>query len=222
MKLAQDLPGRAIICFILVSFTWALPACSRPIFTPTIIQGATEKTAIPVHVRLAQIVDASPADDQQDSWWSGQSTTSVMAGPLANVVAEAIFNDFRFRGLFAKFDKTETVGYLVLSGTVYRFYERRNEHLWTWCCGLLGALLPFPSRTETGEVALQLTLSRPDGAVVKTFRGRSVFIGSQSSYSDTTGSNPGVSLNRAFNDVLSQIRQQMIDNHDLILTQASK
>jgi hypothetical protein len=177
---------------------------------------------MPVHVRLAQILDASPADDQQDSWWSGQSTTSVMTGPLANVVAEAIFNDFRFHGLFAKFDKSDTGGDLILTGTVYRFYERRNEHLWTWCCGLLGALLPFPFLTETGEVDLALTLSRPDGMVVKSFRGRSFFNGRAYLNSDTTGSKPGVSLNRAFTDVLNQIRQQMIDKRDLILTQASR
>ena len=102
---------------------------------------------------------------------------------------------------------------LLLGGKIHRFSQRREQYLWTLCCGLIGAILPFPLMKEEGAVDLELTLSGKDGRTIKTYRGKSSFLKRCNFYESrcwqSYQSSPAKYLDEAFGDSVRQIREMI-------------
>lgn len=184
---------------------------------------------IPVAVQMVKLVDISPAEDKEDGWLygSGWSVTSPerLKGPLDVVLKDAIMNDFKEHGLFKDLDQQDLEDQLKLEGKVHRFYQRREHYLWSLCCGLLGILIPFPLMKEEGEVNIELSLTRPDGTTLRSYRGQSSFLKRCNFYesrcNESYNSSPAKYLDEAFGDTMSQIRTQIIKDRDVIVQRIS-
>jgi hypothetical protein len=180
-------------------------------------------------VRLAKAVDVSPIEDKEDGWLygSGWSVTSPdrLSGDLETLMTEAIANDFRSHKVFHALATDQPQEQLLLEGKVHRFYQRREQYLWSLCCGLVGMLLPFPLMKEEGAVDIELTLLRPDHTTIKSYRGTSSFVKRSNFYDsrswESYNNSPAKFLNNAFDDSIRQIRRAIAQDHNLITSQLS-
>jgi hypothetical protein len=220
----------------LLGLTWLLTACAAPHkYTPSISLSTPERSEplisnpIPVTVRMIKLVDISPAEDKEDGWkyGSGWSVTSAnrLNGDLPFLITEAIAKEFKSRGVFQTLAQDKQQEQIGLGGKIHRFYQRREQYLWSICCGLIGALIPFPLMKEEGEVDLELTLFRTDGSAVKSYRGKSSFLKRCNFYEsrcwESYNMSPAKYLDQAFADSLYQLRQAIIQDKDFIALQVS-
>ena len=224
--------------FLLVSLLLCclLTACGSPSkYTPRpsihllVPSGPSSPNSLPLIVRMVKLVDVSPAEDKEDGWryGSGWSMTSPerLNGALDVLLTEAVVGDFRTHGVFKDLVHDHQEEQLRLEGKIHKFYQRRGEYLWALCCGLIGALLPFPLTKEEGEVDLEFTLSQPDGSSIKSYRGRSSFLKRCNFYESQCMSNDSSAardLDQAFGESMKQIRQGIIKDKDLITSRVLK
>jgi hypothetical protein len=229
----------ARFCLPLIALTWLLTACVAPQkYTPTIGLTTPEQSEpsislpIPVTVRMVKLFDVSPAKDKEDGWLygSGWSVTSAerLKGELAVLITDAVARDFQSHGVFQALaqDQQQQQEQMRLGGKIHKFSQRREQYLWALCCGLLGAILPFPLMKEEGEVDLELTLFRTDDSAIKSYRGKSSFLKRCNFYEsrcwESYNNSPAKYLDQAFADSLHQIRQAIRQDKDLIAQQVSK
>jgi hypothetical protein len=155
------------------------------------------------------------------------SVTSAerLDGDLAVRITEAIARDFQSRGVFQTLAQDQQQEQMRLGGKIHKFYQRREQYLWALCCGLLGAIIPFPLMKEEGEVDLELTLFRTDGSTVKSYKGKSSFLKRCNLYEsrcwESYNSSPAKYLDQAFADSLYQIRKALAQDKDAIAHQVS-
>jgi hypothetical protein len=221
----------------LFALTCLLTACVAPKkYTPTVspilIPEQSERISnpIPITVGMVKLVDVSSVEDKEDGWLygSGWSVTSAerLRGDLPVVITEAIVKDFQSHKVFQTFTEDKQQEQIGLGGKIHRFYQRREQYLWALCCGLVGAILPFPLMKEEGEVDLELTLFRADGSTVKSYRRKSSFLKRCNLYEsrcwESYDMSPAKYLDQAFADSLYQIRQAIAQDKDLIANQVSK
>ena len=113
-----------------------------------------------------------------------------------------------------------------LGGKIHKFSQRREQYLWALCCGLLGALIPFPLMKEEGEVDFELTLFRTDDSAIKSYRGKSSFLKRCNFYEsrcwESYDMSPAKYLDQAFADSLHQVRQAIKQDGELIAQQGLK
>ena len=222
----------------LLALTCLLTACvASTKYTPSVFPITPERSepvisnTVPITVRMVKLVDVSPAEDKEDGWkyGSGWSVTSPerLRGDLPVLITEAVEKEFRWRKVFQTLAQNTQQEQIGLGGKIHRFYQRREGYLWSLCCGLLGVLLPFPLMKEEGEVDLELTLFRADGSTLKSYRGKSSFLKrcgfyeNRSRCMESYNSSPAKYLDQAFADSLYQIRQAIIQDQDLIVSQVS-
>lgn len=220
----------------LLGLTCLLQGCVAPHkYKPTVISTPAQQSepsnsnTIPLAVRVVKLVDVSPADDKEDGWLysSGWSVTSPerLNGDLTGLLTEAIAVDLRSNGVFKNVVQDDQREHLRLEGKIHRFYQRREHYLWALCCGLLGALLPFPLMKEEGEVDIELTLSYPNGSLIKSYRGKSRFLKRCNFYEsrcmESYNSSPAKYLDEAFGEFMYQIRQGLILDKALIAQRIS-
>jgi hypothetical protein len=178
---------------------------------------------------MVKLVDVSSAEDKEDGWLygSGWSVTSAerLNGDLAVLITDAIAKDFQSHGVFQIFAQDQQQEQMRLGGKIHKFSQRREQYLWALCCGLLGAVIPFPLMKEEGEVDLELTLFRTDGSTVKSYRGKSSFLKRCNLYEsrcwESYNNSPAKYLDQAFADSLHQIRKGIAQDKDLIAHQVS-
>lgn len=216
---------------LLLGLTWFLTACVAPQkYTPAITSTPpteavpTSSNPLPFTVRMVKLVDVSPPEDKVDGWLygSGWSVTSPerLNGDLAVLLTAVAAEDLRSHEMFSELTEDHKSEQIRIGGKIHRFYQRREQYLWTLCCGLLGVLLPFPLMKEEGEVDLELTLSGTDDKIIKSYRVKSSFLKRCSTYEsrcwESYNSSPAKYLDQAFGDSLRQIREAIIRDRELI------
>jgi hypothetical protein len=178
---------------------------------------------------MVKLVDASSTQDKEDGWLygSGWSVTSPerLNGDLAALLTEAIVVSLKSNGVFKDVIQDDQREQARIEGQIHKFYQRREQYLWTLCCGLLGVLLPFPLMKEEGEVDIELTLSHPNGSSVKSYRGKSRFLKRCNSYEErcweSYNDSPAKYLDEAFGESMYQIRQALIQDRAFLAQRIS-
>ncbi len=129
--------------------------------------------------------------------------------------------DFSATAVFQSIRKGEDHPDLILSGTIHRFYGQATIPSWLLIPGLGWAVNTFASPVQEwqGTVDLELTLARPNGQIVGTYRGHAVYqeiADHDSRYWSMPLYPAHVRLNRAFTEAVQQIREQILRDRDLL------
>ncbi len=180
---------------------------------------------LPETVRVGKLIDVSPPEDKEDGWLygSGWSVTSPerLNGELAPLLTKAIVSDFQFHNVFKGLTEDSKGEALVLEGKIHRSEQRREQYIWTLCCGLLGFVLPFPLMKEEGEVDLELTLSREEGNPIRSYRGKVSFLKRCNAYEARCwqgyNTSPARYLDEAFGESVHQIHEAIRQDRNLIV-----
>lgn len=183
---------------------------------------------IPASVSVQLLRDASPPDDKEDLAEGTVSQTKSMEGDLSELVAQAIVADFSATGVFQSI-RADQAGRrdgdhpdLILSGTIHRFYGQATIPSWLMIPGVGWAVNAFasPAQEWQGAVDLELTVTRPDGQVVGTYRGRAAYqevAEHDSRYWSMPLYPAHARLNLAFTEAVQQIRDQMLRDRDRLI-----
>lgn len=203
----------------LVASISLLSACMP--YKPTL---ALEKSphTIPASVSVQVLRDASPPDDKEDLAEGTVSQTGSMEGDLSALVTQALVADFSATGIFRSIRKGGDHSDLILSGTIHRFYGQATIPSWLMIPGVGWAVNAFASPVQAwqGEVDLELTLARPNGQVVGTYRGQAAYqeiADHDSRYWSMPLYPAHVRLNRAFTEAVGQIRDHILRDRELLL-----
>jgi len=179
---------------------------------------------IPAKVYLEPLRDASPPGDKEDASGQSLSQTSadLMEGDLTTLVTRAILTDFRATSVFQSISPERENPDLVLSGTIHRFYGQVALPSWLLIPGVKLAVQAFWGIVQgwEGDVDLELTLARSDGQVLSTYRGQAHYqeIAQHDHRFWSVPLYPAhARLNRAFTDAVSQIREQMLRDRDVLM-----
>jgi hypothetical protein len=199
-----------------------LGGCGMP-YKPTLKLENTFRT-IPAKVLVRPLRDLSPPEDKEDAtaWSLAQTGSRSMEGDLGTFVTKAIIADFSATGVFPVIHQNQSNPDLVLSGTIHRFYGEISLPSWLRIPGMGWAMHAYwvPFQEWEGEVDLELTLARPDGRILGTYRGRADYA-ELAMRESATWSMPlypaHVRLNRAFTEAIEQIREQMFRDRALLL-----
>jgi hypothetical protein len=178
---------------------------------------------------MVKLVDVSPAEDKEDGWLygSGWSVTSPerLNGDLADLLTKAVVTDLKLKRVFKDVSQDDQSEQARIEGKIHKFYQRRKDYLWALCCGLLGALLPFPLMKEEGEVDIELTLFQLNGTPLKAYRGKSRFLKRCNFYDERCwapyDSNPAKYLDEALGEAMYQIRQGLMQDRALLAQRIS-
>jgi len=194
-------------------------------YKPTL---ALEKSphTIPASVSVQLLRDASPPDDKEDLAEGTVSQTGSMEGDLSALVTQAIVADFSATGVFRSIRKGGDHSDLILSGTIHRFYGQATIPSWLMIPGVGWAVNAFasPAQEWQGAVDLELTVTRPDGQVVGTYRGRAAYqeIAEHDSRYWSAPLYPAhARLNLAFTEAVQQIRDQILRDRDRLVASIS-
>jgi hypothetical protein len=179
---------------------------------------------IPANAYLEPLRDASPPGDKEDASRQSLSQTSaeLMEGDLAAVVTRAILADFRATSVFQSISPQRENPDLILSGTIHRFYGQISLPSWFLIPGVKLAVQAFWGIVQgwEGDVDLELTLARSDGQVLSTYRGQARYqeIAQHDHRFWSVPLYPAhARLNRAFTDAVSQIRERMLRDRDVLM-----
>jgi hypothetical protein len=199
-----------------------LTACDLP-YKPTLKLENTFRT-IPARVLVQPLRDVSPQEDRENatSWSLAQTGQRSMEGDLSAVVTKAIIADFSATGVFPVIHQNQPNPDLILSGTIHRFYGEISLPSWLRIPGMGWAMHAYwvPFQEWEGEVDLELTLARPDGRILGTYRGRADYaeLATRDSATWAMPLYPAhVRLNRAFTEAVEQIREQMFRDRAMLV-----
>jgi hypothetical protein len=180
---------------------------------------------IPASVAVLTLRDASPPDDKEDLAEGTVSQTKSLEGALATMVTQAIIADFSATGVFRSIragrasQKDGDHPDLILSGTIHRFYGQATIPSWLMIPGVGWAVNAFasPAQEWQGAVDLELTVTRPDGQVIGSYRGHATYqeIAEHDSRYWSAPLYPAhARLNQAFTEAVQQIRDQILRDRD--------
>lgn len=210
---------------VLTMILFSISGCytyKGPQYAPN-LQLPKNSTPIPVKVRFDLLADHSPAADRESGYMqgSGSSATSkgTLKGELADLVTASLRGEFQQAHVFESLEADQAAPNLVLTGGIHRFYERTTEPIISICCGLIGAFIGLPLLIEEGEVDLELTLSTPEGKVVKTYRKRAEFNKWMTGYDGRAYQqySHGFYLDRTFSEVATQLRDSILNDRELLV-----
>jgi len=189
-------------------------SCTSFTYKPAISLNASPKT-IKATVQIETFADETPPADKWKQF-GGVSATEpgTLAGELAIEVTDAVLTDFSNNLVFdAIKKKVEGEPDLIMNGRIHRFYGKAgpNAVFWftipvdiVWLCGV-------PVLRDKGEVDLEISLRRPGGPVLATYRAKSQFGKWYTIYNNPT-MGIGTRLNRAFSECIANIRQQIVND----------
>jgi hypothetical protein len=151
-----------------------LSACTAISYHPALSLGPSPVT-IPAKIRVETFVDRSPAEDKTKRI-GGTSATEPdsLAGDLGTEVTNAVIADFLANGVFAEVGKRIEHPDAVMTGQIIRFYGRAGLSSVGWITLPIYPiwLLGVPMQSSEAVVELEVSIRRPDGAVLGTY-GRS-------------------------------------------------
>lgn len=163
-----------------------------------------------------------------DELRSGHSPYGVVAEDYVNkapskmstIITAKILDEFAASGVFRKISMYEADPDFVLTGRVERFFEHDRRKIWTYVpyySDKLAGLFGLNTYMSTGEVQLTMILLRPSGELVRTYTGQVKF---NEDFTPNDEMQPGERLNRAFSQVITHIRDEMLT--DAVLPKARK
>lgn len=193
----------------------ALNACTTIPYKPALSLGPSP-IKIPAKIHVETFVDRSPSEDKTKRM-EGTSTIEPdsLAGDLGTEVTNAIIADFLANGVFAEVGKNIKNPDAVMTGAIKRFYgqARLNSVGWMLVTSFPLWFLGVPIQSSEGEVDLEVSIHRPDGAMLGTYSGRSQISGWHTVYTQPING-IGTVLNKAFNQAMQQIRDRIIADKD--------
>jgi hypothetical protein len=199
-----------------------LSACVS--YKPTLFLEASPVT-IPARILVQPLRDASPEDDKEHATARSFSQTSAesLEQDLSTLVTRAVIADFSATSVFQSVGGTERFPDLILSGTIHRFYGEVTLPAWAMIPGVGWAVSVFwsPVQERHGEVDLELTLASPEGRVLGRYRGCNKY-GEIAGHEDRYWSMPVYPahsrLNLSFTEAVRQIRDQILDDRERLLS----
>ncbi len=208
--------AQAMSAGVLACLSVALFGCAS--YTPTLHLERSLRT-IPATLYVEPLEDISPPDDRRDPDGStlSQTNAQTMEGELSALLTKAIRADLSASSVFHRLALDRGQADLVLTGRIHRFYGFVTLPSWLTLPGLslrLQAVWGFV-QSWAGEVDLELTLSRPDGVLIATYRGTSQYrevAAYDHRYWAASLYPAHARLNQAFTDAVRQITDQML--HD--------
>lgn len=190
-------------------------ACTSISYRPVLSLGPSP-IKIPAKLRVETFVDHSPPEDKTKRAMGVSATESdSLAGDLSAEVTNAVIADFLINGVFAEAGKNIEHPDAVMTGEIKRFYGRAGLNSAGWITLPINPiwLLGVPMQSTEGEVDLEVSIRRLDGALLGTYSGRSQFLDWYTMYNNSIYG-VGTALNRSFTQAMQQIRDQIIADKD--------
>lgn len=185
--------------------------CASISYKPALSLGESSAT-IHAKVQMNQLKDMSPPEDKEQKF-AGVSATEpgTLAGNLASEVTNAILTDFSNNQVFEPIQKRMEKPDFILNGTIHRFYSKAGINVLGWITIPADLLwfLGLPIQEQYGAVDIEISIQTPNGSPVATYRGKSEYSDNFSMYTDIALAT-GTRLNKAFDDALLQIRNQLL------------
>ncbi len=217
IQIKSAAPGKPL-AFLSVVAVLALgllsAGCASISYKPAVSLPESPRT-IKATVQLDPLVDqVSPHD--KASQFSGLSACEpqTLQGDLSTGVTDAILTDFNNNQVFATVKKRfDTTPDLIIKGTIDRFGAKFKVTTLGWCTMPIDIIWFFglPITADHGNVDLTLTIQRPDGTVLGTYRGVSKFAKSYNIYQNAGLALP-TRLNKAFSEAVAQLREQILND----------
>jgi hypothetical protein len=205
--------------FLIPLFVFALSGCTSIRYKPELSLKESPHT-INARAKIQTFVDVSPIKDKSKIAFGTSATEpDFLDGNLAEEITNAIMNDFETNRLFISVDHNTENPDVIIKGTIKRFHgtsELNPLGAMTYSYPLM--LLWFvglPSETAKGEIDLELTLFKLDGTQIGIYMAHSEFYKWLTVY-NYWHFNERTSLNRAFNEVVEKIREQILADEDKI------
>jgi len=167
---------------------------------------------IPAKIKVETFVDRSPAEDKtKRAGGSSATEPDSLAGDLGTEVTNAIIADFLANGVFAEVGRNVERPDAVMTGQIKRFYGRAGLNAAGWITLPINPIwfLGVPMQSSEGGVDLEVSIRRPDGALLGTYSGCAQFSDWFTIYNNSIYG-VGTALNKAFTQAMQQIRDQMI------------
>jgi hypothetical protein len=189
---------------------------TQMLYTPTLKLPESPKT-IEAKAQLEPLVSKIPAPEAGSKRGDREVTSAgSMDGDLAELIRHAILTDFRVNSVFRSVRIYEDQPDVLIRGVIHQFAEHRLQP-WYAHIPLVRVFLGTREQVE-GGVHLELMVSTSTGHLVGTYQGRSMFPDANPSGTEQERRPrpPGVQLNRAFTEVVRQIREQMLADRELM------
>lgn len=184
--------------------------CMSISYKPSLSLGSSSIT-IPARVQLNELSDQSdPKRKTKKVMGTSATAPGTMAGVLSTELTNALLIDFRNNQVFKEVEKRAENPELVVDGTIFAFYGHAGPNALYWITLPVDIIWFFglPIFSEEGAVDLELTVHRPDGSIVGKYRGSSGFEDSYSVYTPRMIA-IGTTLNKAFDEAVREIREQL-------------
>jgi hypothetical protein len=188
-----------------------LSACTAISYHPALSLGPSP-VRIPAKMKVQTFVDRSPSEDKTKRIGGSSATEpDSLAGDLGTEVTNAVIADFLANGVFAEVGKNIEHPDAVMTGQIKRFYGRAGLNSVGWITLPINPiwLLGVPMQSSEGEVDLEVSIRRLDGALLGKYSGRSQFSDWHTMYNQSI-LGVGTALNKSFNQAIQQIRDQII------------
>jgi hypothetical protein len=204
---------KGLFYLVAVAFIAFLATGCTPInYKPAVSLGTSPQT-IKANVKLETFIDQSPQDDKgSKAFGMSACEPGTLEGELAADVTDAVLTDFNNNQVFENVKKRfENEPDLVIKGTIHRFYGKFGPTPVMWITIPIYTIWLFgvPIMGDDGLVDLEISIERPDGTVLGTYRGQSKFSKGYNMYQNAALALP-TRLNKAFSESIAQIREQIL------------
>lgn len=197
--------------------------CASISYKPSLSLGLSPYT-VGAKVLINQFKDVSPPEEKGKKF-AGVSATEpgTLAGDLATEVTNAVLIDFSNNQVFESIQKRLENPSLILNGTIHRFYGQAGPNALMWATIPIDIVWFFglPIQSSYGAVDLEISIQQPNGTLVGTYRGKSEFSDNFSIYVNVALA-IGTRLNKAFDDAIAQIRNQILADGSKLTPQTSR
>ena len=195
--------------------------CQSMNYKPAVSLGIAPRT-VKANVQIQQFVDRSPNSDTNGKF-AGFSVREqgTLEGELTSDITQAILTDFNNNQVFSNVKQRFDTGSpdLVMKGTIHRYYGTFGPTTLMWATIPIDIIWYFgvPVMGDDGQVDLEVSLCRPNGAVLGTYHGRAAFNQGYSMYYNAALGLP-TRMNKAFSDSVQQIRNGILKDADKLET----
>jgi hypothetical protein len=187
-------------------YCWLLDDISAPIILPP----ASVDQSIDATVELHPLVISEDIR-------TGHSKYGVLAedyknpppSEMSEAVTAEILNEFTVNRVFRRISTYDPNPDLILAGRIDRFFEHDRRKLWAYVpfSRKVANLFGVNTYMVSGEVHIIMKLLNPSGEQLNTYVGHAKF---EEDFTPHDETEPGWQLNRAFSEVVNQIREEML------------
>ncbi|BCA56403.1 hypothetical protein W02_35430 [Nitrospira sp. KM1] len=193
-----------------------LAACAGPKYVPEI----TVSSSGPIIDATAEFHDLYPTFDLL----SGKVTFGIDTpdaektepGVLTDQIGTEIIKAMAAAGVFMRVTRFDPHPDVILSGRIVALNEHVRPQFWTKvpvpAFATVAQMLQFKTHVTSGEAHLIIYVMKPNGTLIGTYTGKSVF---KEKFNPTNDVPPGTRLNRALSEAMKQIQEQMVHDAQL-------